>query len=148
MKAQSDFEAVEPTPDDIGEARDAAAKLADAVAGDGAMLRVGRDEMKLPASALKMLVVILGEFAKGRAVALSRVEVEVSTQRAADLLNVSRPYLVRLLEKGELPFRMVGSHRRIRLADVLDYRARLDAAAEEAYAELVAQAQELGMGYE
>lgn len=104
-------------------------------------------EIAIPESAFRMLEAILGEMAQGHAVALSPVDQEVSTQKAADLLNVSRPYLIKLLETGKLPFRKVGTHRRVRLADVLAYKARMDAEAERAYAELVEQAQELGMGY-
>ncbi|MBI4408511.1 MAG: excisionase family DNA-binding protein [Gemmatimonadetes bacterium] len=70
-----------------------------------------------------------------------------STRKAADLLNVSRRYLIQLLEAGEIPFRMVGKRRRLRLSDVLVYKARADAESERAFQDLVAQAQELGMGY-
>jgi excisionase family DNA binding protein len=104
-------------------------------------------EVPIPEIAFRMLEAILDELAQGHAVALSLVDQEVSTQKAADLLNVSRPYLIKLLESGKIPFRKVGTHRRIRLADLLEYKARMDAEAEHAYAELVQQAQELGMGY-
>jgi excisionase family DNA binding protein len=53
---------------------------------------------------------------------------------------LSRPYLIRLLEKSEIRFRMVGTHRRLRLSDVVAYKARSDAEAERAFRELVAQA--------
>jgi excisionase family DNA binding protein len=145
MKAQSSFAPVEPTPDDIGVAQDTSAKLAGLAGGGRATLQVGREKLDLPPSALKMLVVILGEFAKGRAVALSPIEVEVSTQRAADILNVSRPYLVQLLEAGEIPFRKVGTHRRVRLDDVLAYQAEMRAHRERMLDALAAQAQELGL---
>lgn len=104
-------------------------------------------EFAIPEIAFRMLAMILEQLAQGHAVALAPVDQEVSTQKAADLLNVSRPYLIKLLESGKIPFRKVGTHRRLRLADVLAYKARMDAEAERAYAELVQQAQELGMGY-
>lgn len=104
-------------------------------------------EVAIPEIAFRLLETILDEMAQGHAVALSPVDQEVSTQKAADLLNVSRPHLIKLLEFGKLPFRKVGTHRRVLLADVLSYKARMDAEAERAYAELVEQAQELGMGY-
>lgn len=144
MKANTAFAPVEPTPDDVGVAQDTSARLAD-LGADRATLHVGREKLDLPPSALKMLVVILGEFAKGRAVALSPVEVEVSTQRAADILNVSRPYFVKLLERGELPFHMVGTHRRVRLADVLEYRAEMKARQSKALDELTALSEEMDL---
>jgi excisionase family DNA binding protein len=145
MKANTSFAPVEPTPDDIGVAQDTSAKLAGLADGGRATLQVGREKLDLPPSALKMLVVILGEFAKGRAVALSPIEVEVSTQRAADILNVSRPYLVELLETGKIPFRKVGTHRRVRLDDVLQYQAEMRAHTARVLDELADLSQEMGL---
>jgi excisionase family DNA binding protein len=105
-------------------------------------------ELTIPAVAFNMLELILSEMAKGHAVALSPVDREISTQKAADLLNVSRPYLIKLLESGQIPFRKTGTHRRVKVADVLEYKARMDAEADRAYAELVEQGQDLGLGYE
>jgi excisionase family DNA binding protein len=70
---------------------------------------------------------------------------DVSPQKAAEILNVSRAYVMRVVETGEIPFRIVGKRRRLRLSDVLAYKARADAEAESALRELVAQAQELGL---
>lgn len=104
-----------------------------------------QEELTIPVIAFRMLEMILNEMAQGHAVALSPVDREVTTQKAADLLNVSRPHLIKLLESGRIPFRKVGTHRRIRLADVLEYKTRMDSEADRAFAELVEQAQELGM---
>jgi excisionase family DNA binding protein len=71
----------------------------------------------------------------------------ISLAAAAELLNVSRPHLVKLVQEGEIPFRMVGTHRRVYREDVLEYKARRREEAEEAMQNLTDQAQELGLGY-
>ena len=77
-----------------------------------------------------------------------RVAEELTTQEAADLLNVSRPFFVKLLEQGAISYRKVGAHRRVRRADVLAYKTTMYHEAEAALQELTDQAQDLGLGYE
>ncbi len=72
---------------------------------------------------------------------------ELTTQEAADILQLSRPYLIELLESGEIPYRKVGSRRRVLTQDVISYKNRIDAVRMETLAQLSAQAQELNMGY-
>lgn len=105
-------------------------------------------DVELPTSALKLLVDILAELADGNAVRVVPVHAELTTQEAADLLNVSRPHLVKLLEDGALPFHRTGKHRRVRFADLMQYKETRDRDSEDAMAALAKQAQELGMGYE
>lgn len=105
------------------------------------------ERVDLPPSALPLLARLLAEMGQGHAVALLPVETELSTQQAAALLNVSRPFLVGLLEQKQLPCRKVGKHRRVLLRDVLDYKRREDARRLAVLEELAAQAQELDMGY-
>lgn len=105
-------------------------------------------QVELPTSALRLLVDILSELADGNAVKVVPVHAELTTQEAADLLNVSRPHLVKLLEEGVLPFHKTGKHRRIRFADLMEFKAKRDQSSEQAMEQLAAQAQELGMGYE
>jgi excisionase family DNA binding protein len=105
-------------------------------------------EVELPTSALRLLVDILAEWADGNAVKVVPIHAELTTQEAADLLNVSRPHLVKLLEDGELAFHRAGKHRRVRFADLMRFKETRDQASEQAMAELARQAQELHMGYE
>jgi excisionase family DNA binding protein len=102
----------------------------------------------IPTVALNLLVDILSQMAQGNAVTLLPHHAELTTQEAADLLNVSRPFLIKLLESGELAHRKVGKHRRIFSRDVLAYKDKIDRDRHETLNELVAQAQELNMGYE
>lgn len=104
--------------------------------------------VELPTSALRLLVDILAELAEGNAVKVVPVHAELTTQEAADMLNVSRPHLVKLLEEGALPFHKAGKHRRVRFADLMRFKAQREQSSEDAMAALAKQAQELGMGYE
>lgn len=99
----------------------------------------------IPASAMQLLVRMLAEMGQGNAVTLTSIHTEVTTQQAADLLNVSRPYVVKLLEDGEIPFRKVGTRRRIQLQDVLNYKRAIYAKRLEVLNELTAYDQELGL---
>jgi excisionase family DNA binding protein len=103
--------------------------------------------LKLPPKVLRLFADMLGSLAQGHAVAIMPKELYVSTQEAAMFLNVSRPYLVRMLDEGKIPFHKVGTHRRIKFEDVVAYKDQRQKAAHAALQELVDQAQELDMGY-
>ena len=89
----------------------------------------------LPTSALRLLVDILGELAIGNAVKVVPVHAELTSQEAADLLNVSRPHLVKLLEEGAIPFTKTGRHRRVRFSDLMACKQRRDEESQEAMAQ-------------
>ncbi len=108
-------------------------------------LLVDETAHELPPAAVDLLTEILKQMAAGKAVTLIPSDAEVTTQQAADILNVSRPYLVGLIDKGTLPARMVGNQRRLPLADVLTYKAENQAKRRAALHEMVALSQEMGL---
>ncbi len=99
----------------------------------------------LPTSFVRLMVDALAEIGKGNAVSIIPIHAELTSQEAADVLNVSRPYLIQLLDKGEIPFRKVNTHRRIRYDDVMAYKNRVDADRRAALEELAALDQEIGL---
>ncbi|MCC9311694.1 helix-turn-helix domain-containing protein [Kitasatospora sp. RB6PN24] len=105
----------------------------------------GGDVLVLPRPTVEMFAAILAALAGGQGVQLLPVNAEVSTQVAAEMLNVSRPYLIGLLERGEIPFRLVGRHRRVRFDDLVAYQREDDRRRNDAADELTRLDQELGL---
>jgi excisionase family DNA binding protein len=105
-------------------------------------------QLRIPSSAMHLLFAALSEMACGNAVSLLPLNAELTTQQAADILNVSRPYLVGLLENGDMAYRKVGAQRRVPLREVMAYKARTDIDRRAALNELARLGQELGVGYE
>jgi excisionase family DNA binding protein len=99
----------------------------------------------IPSEVIPVFQEVLEQLSNERAVLVLALDSELSTFEAADLLGVSRPFVKKLLEKGKIPFRMVGTHHRVRLADVLKYQEQQHQDSLEAMAELTTQAQELGL---
>ena len=104
-------------------------------------------DVEIPEAAARLLVDILAQMAEGHAVAVTAIEKELTTQQAADLLNVSRPYLVELLETNQIPHRKVGTKRRVLMQDVLAFKEKNVQKRLKTLAALSKQAQELDMGY-
>jgi excisionase family DNA binding protein len=108
--------------------------------------RTGKQiEATVPSVAVRVLAEVLSQMAEGNPVTLVSLQAELSTQQAADLLGVSRPYVVKLLEKGTIPFRKVGEQRRVRYRDLLRYMEEYQAQARAALDEMTAEAQRLGL---
>ena len=103
----------------------------------------GNETVKIPASAVRMLIHILEEMALGNAVTLVPVHAELTTQEAADMLNISRPSLIQLLDEGKIEYRRVGTHRRVRFEGLVAYKHRADSDRRAALAELAAYDQEI-----
>jgi excisionase family DNA binding protein len=99
----------------------------------------------IPAAAYRLLVDALTQMAQGNAVSLIPIQTELTTQAAADLLNVSRPYLIKQIELGKIPHHKVGKHHRIYFNDLMVYQAQIDLATNRGLDEMVAISQELGL---
>lgn len=107
---------------------------------------VGPDghQIPLPEPVHDLLLLILKNLQAGKAISIIPEHQQLTTQRAANILGVSRPFLVGLVEKGEIPFHMVGSHRRIYLRDLLDYKRRRDSARHDAINDMARAEMETG----
>jgi excisionase family DNA binding protein len=153
VPVSDNFETVAPTEADALLARESSRRLASHKLG-GASVRIRlvddgeeAEPVAVPSSALRLFLHLLAEMSQGNAVTLIPSHAELTTQQAADLLNVSRPYVVKLLEEGKIPFRTVGKYRRVRFDDVMAYKRKDDEARAKVLDQLTAEAQELGMGY-
>jgi excisionase family DNA binding protein len=130
-----------------------AAELARKIAarlGEGKSLKLQVEGKKgeaepLPPVAARLVLDLLEELARGNAVTVNGIEAEITTQQAADLLNISRPSLIQLLDEGKLPYRRIGTHRRIPLEPVLAYKAEAYDKRKAALDEMSALHQELGL---
>lgn len=137
----------QPTPQEIAAASDAARALARVDGSRPVRLQVEDEEASftLPTGVFATLVKMLAEIGNGNAVTVVPVLAELTTTQAADLLNVSRPHLIKLIERGELNHKMVGTHRKLLARDVLAYQAKLYADQGEALDAMAALDQEMGL---
>jgi len=113
--------------------------------GTPALVGAGGEKLKLPDAVFRLLKDIVRNMQLGRAIILIPENQQLTTQRAADLLGVSRPHLIKLLEAGELPYHKAGSHRRIYLRDLVAYQKRRDAERKRALDGIAKEAYEAGL---
>ncbi len=138
------------TAHELEVARAASERLTCAPRGDEALTHFiydsqNEESIALPAGAVAVLLDVLQFMSRGHGITLFPRLAEVSTVEAADILNVSRPYLIKLLEEGGIPFHRVGRHRRVRMEDVVNYKEAIDLRREAILDQMVAEAQELGL---
>lgn len=146
------FDMATPTEEDSRLAQESSRALAATKFRSLEQIRIRLEEdgapaIVIPKPAMGLLLQLLTHMAEGNAVTLIPFHTELTTQQAADFLNVSRPYLIKLLDKGDIPHRKVGTHRKILFRDIREYKRAIDEARRQTLAELAAEAQELGLGY-
>lgn len=140
-----------PNSDDIDLARASAAVLTrllqDLPDDHRANIKMGGQDLIVPRQAVELLKDILASMSAGKGISIVPSSSELTTQQAADFLNVSRPYLIGLLEQGAINYTQVGTHRRIRFDDLLAYKQQMVNKSKSAMDDLMALSQELGIGY-
>lgn len=147
------FETVAPSEADALLARESSRLLSTRKLGKRSSIRLrlgDGDEgeaVVVPTSAVRLFLHLLTEMSQGNSVCLIPTHAELTTQQAADLLNVSRPYVVKLLDEGKIPSRTVGKYRRVRFDDLMAYKRKDDDARAKVLDQLTAEAEELRMGY-
>lgn len=140
---------VAPSEHDARLARESSRQLSPYMKQDLRVRITGGDgaDVELPAAAVHLLVHLLTQMAEGNAITLMPTHAELTTQQAADILGVSRPFLVKILDERKIPYRKVGTHRRVLFSDLMRYKEEMDAQRHEILDELTKQAQDLDMGY-
>ncbi len=141
-----------PSPQDAALARVSGQLLSSLASPLGPLTLRVRDAdhdrpFELPTGAVSLLMDILDTMAAGRGLTLIPENAELTTVQAAEILNVSRTFLIKLLDEDAIPYRKVGKHRRLRMEDLMSYKARIDADREAVLDQLVADAQANDMGY-
>jgi len=127
--------------------RKASQKLGQSGKSVGITLEHSPETIRLPRKAISLLSTILSNMAAGKSMALILSDTAIGTQEAANFLEVSRLHVVRLLERGEIPYSKVGTHRRIKVGDLVAYQKKMNSARRKQLNFLARQAQELNLGY-
>lgn len=109
------------------------------------LIGAGGKEISLPDSILRLVYEAMVSAASGKRLRLVEEDEEVSPEKAAEFLQVSRPYLVRLLDSGEIPFHYVGTHRRITMSDLIEYKRKRKIKSKEALERMTELSEEMGL---
>lgn len=109
------------------------------------LLGANGEQIDIPESLHQVLHHVVQAFVKGRIISIIPENCEMTTQQAADFLNVSRPYLIKLLEQGEIPHIKVGTHRRVPFQDLMKYKEQRDSKRRQALQELIEMSEEAGL---
>jgi excisionase family DNA binding protein len=138
-----------PTEDDTRLSKESSRILAAHISSNVQHLKIieedgSEQDATIPAEAYRLFVDILTQMSQGNAVTIIPIHAELTTQEAADLINVSRPFLIKQIESGEIPHHKVGRHRRVRFADLMAYKKNIDTARSKVLDELVEESQRLG----
>lgn len=147
-------QSIVPTPGDVQLARESSRQLTLCLGPDPrtpVTVHIQSSDsselISIPSSAFRLLQDILAQMARGNAVAAVSLDTDLTVEQAADLLNVSLPFVLKELEAGAIACRMMGTEQRILLKDLLDYKHASDQKSLQCLDELARQAQELDMGY-
>ena len=144
-----DFPKTPPSEAEVRLARESSLQLSQAVRADHPLrfTTTGGTQVtvEIPAPAAALLVRLLNQMAQGNAVTLIPIHAELTTQQAADILGVSRPFVVKEIDEKRIPARKVGTRRRVMFGDLMGYKQRYDASRQEALAELAALDEKLGL---
>lgn len=147
-------EPVPPSQTDIRMAKETSRRLS-RIATPGRALRISpgngesveTEQIEIPAGAVPLIQAVLAAMARGDAVSIVPIHARLTTQQAADLLGVSRPYLIGILEAGKLGYTKVGKHRRIVLQDLLAFKRKHHEASQKGLDELAQETENLGIEY-
>ena len=153
MNTLRNLEPMTPSAQDIQLATESSRVLSKIINNDNTFYEIRINDsqsskaIKIPESAIHMLFDILTQMSKGNAVTLIPIHAELTTQEAANLLNVSRPFLIDLLEGGKIPYRKVGTRRKVMFKDLVIYKNASQTARSKTLDELTRHSQDLDMGY-
>jgi len=142
------------SPEEIALAKLSSQELAAVIESNGAAQKINvvdksgqNHEVTLPSSALQMMIEVLTQLGNGNAVNITPIHAELTTQEGADMLNMSRPTFIKLLDSDAIPFNRTGNRRKVPFSALMEYKKKIEASRLATLDELSELDQEMGMGY-